>query len=480
MFFPKSGKDGRAVAFAPASKYIFAMKTLGIILIVLLVTLGLALFGLQMFLTKGLTAALNQAVFPAVKTAYGLDMSITNASVHLLKGTVDLEGFSVRNLKGYQEPRLFSFDRCSLEVEMLSLLQRDPVVIRRAEVDGAVLVVERNQERRFNMKELADALRPVESAAPAPAAAGAPSEAARAPALEKPAPAPAVTAAAPAPPVPVHIRRLAIDTTVRYADSRHSKDYDLALRLTGSDLFTSPAEDHPDSLLVLRGSLIHDRDAFATDLNAILSPLTDPQNPTFNATGSILNIDAYFLADLLAKNDMSSGPFSIKPSITCAGGQLKGSRIDLVLSDLKIHGAQIGETVLKLPLGGTLQQPILDLPGALQSLFSEQAVNIGKAIGLQELKKELGAEADTTPSDVLMGAITNRVEEAAESPALQQLIRQVVPGTQPDNGTETNKPLGEAAGEALAEQLGKSVKELENNEAVKESLKKLGTRLFGD
>ncbi len=442
------------------------MKTLGIILAVLLIIVALLGVGLQLFLNKGLTAALNQGVFPVVESMYGLDMSIENASVSLFKGRAELEGFSVRNLKGYAEPQFFTFDRCIFDLEMLSLLKRDPIVIKLAEVSGAMLVVERNRERKFNVKELADALRPVESAdlssealAKKEPPAAAPEEKAPVPVLEEKAPPPEEPAAAQVPPVPVHIRRVAVDITVKYADTKRDKEYDLSLRLTGSDLFTVPAKEQPESLLVLRGSMTHDQDAFVTDLNAILSPLTDPDSPTFNATGSILDIDAEFLADLLKKNDMESGPFSIKPSITCADGQLRGSRIDLVLSDLKIYGAEIGETVLKLPLGGTLKQPVFDLPAALQSLFSESSVEIGKAIGLRELKKELGVEE--------------------ESPALQQLIQQVVPGAQSTNNATTNQTLGEAAGEALAEQLGKSVKELENNEAVKESLKKLGTSLFG-
>jgi len=453
------------------------MKTFGIILVVLLVIVALLGVGLQIFLTKGLPAALNQGVFPAVKSMYGLDMSVENASVNLFKGEATLEGFSVRNLKGYEEPLFFSFNNCLFDLEMMSLIKRDPIIIKLAEVDGATLVIERNQERNFNVKELADALRPVESTSEPTAA---PTETtAPAPVLEEKAPAPEEPAIAQVPPVPVHIRRTAIDVTVKYADTKREKEYDLTLRLTGSDLFTVPAEGQPDSLLVLRGALTHDQDAFVTDLNAILSPLTDPQNPTFNATGSILDIDADVLGDLLKKNDMESGPLSIKPSITCANGQLRGSRIDLVLSDLKIYGAEIGETVLKLPLGGTLKQPVFDLGGALASLFSEQSVKIGKAIGLQELKKELGVDTGAAPDDVLMGQLTNRVEEIAESPALQQLIQQVVPGAQPTNSSTTNKPLGEAVGEALSEQLGKSVKELQDNEAVKESLKKLGTSLFG-
>jgi hypothetical protein len=450
------------------------MKILSIILAVLLTVVLLLGVGLQMFLTKGLTTALNQNVFPAVKSMYGLDMSITNASVNLLKGTAELDGFAVRNLKGYEEPYLLTFDKCLLEVEMLSLIKRDPVVIKLAKADGAILVIERNEEKRFNVKELADALKPVESAeAPAPKTPSQPSESQTSPA---PQPEPSIKTAAK--PIPVHIRRIAVNALIKYSDSRQKENYDLTLRLTGSDLFTVPSADQPSSLLVLRGSLAHKKTSFVTDLNAILEPLTDPKNPTFNATGSIVDIDSAILGNLLKKNDMESSSFSIKPSITCTKGQLKGSRFDVVLNDFKIYGTKIGDTTLKIPLNGSLKRPVLDLTGALQSLFSEQGLKIGKAVGLKELKKQLGVDTNATTREMLIGGLTNNVKEVAESPALQQLIEQVTPGSQ-TNAASTNQPLGESIGEALSEQLGKNIKELKDNDAVKESLKSLGNSLFG-
>ena len=460
------------------------MKTLGIIFAVLLVIAALLVAGLQMFLTKGLTTALNQGVFPAVKAMYGLEMGITNASVNLLKGTAELDGFTVRNLKGYEEPYLLTFDRCLLEVEMMSLLKRDPVVIKTVEALGATLVIEQNREKKLNIQELADALKPVESAqVPPPAEPSDPP-----PAPDRPdAPPPAEPAAELVKPVPVHIRRIAVDALVKCINLDWVGDIDLNLRLTGSDLFTVPAKGQPNSLLVLRGSLAKDETAFATDLNAILQPLTDLQNPSFNATGSILDVQSPYLRNLLKKNDMESSSFSIDPSITCSEGRLRGSRIDLILKKLKIFGTDIGDTTLKLPLNGTLQAPSLDITGAFQSLFSEESLKIGKTIGLRELRKglskELGVDATATPQQMLMQGLTNQVKEVNESPALQELIQQIIPGARTTNSVSTNtvatnRPLGETVGDALSERLGKSVKELEGNEAVKETLKSLGSGFF--
>ena len=455
------------------------MKIFGTILAGLLVIIVLLGVGLQMFLTKGLTTVLNQNVFPSVKSMYGLDMSITNASVNLLKGTAELDGFTVRNLKGYDEPYLLTFDKCLLEVEMMSLLKRDPVIIKLAEAKGATLVIEQNKEQMINVKELADSLKPVESASASTNQIPAQSAPSTQPQTVRQEPAPSAKPASK--PIPVQIRRIAVDAVVKCINIEYLGSADLKLRLTGSDLFTVPAAGQPNSLLVLRGSLSDDKEIFATDLNAILEPLTDPQNPTFNATGSVADIKIKKLQSLLKKNEMESSSFSIKPSITCIKGQLKGSRIDLVLNNLKIYGTEIGNTTLKLPLNGTIQNPVLDLTGALQSLFSEQAVKIGKTVGLKELKKELGkqlgVDANATTKEMLVGGLTNNVKEIADSPALQQLIGQVAPGT--NNTASTNQTLGETVGNVLSEQLGKNVKGLEDNQAVKDSLKSLGNSLFG-
>jgi len=430
------------------------MKTLRIILIVLLVIVALLGVGLQMFLTKGLTSALNDAVFPAVKSMYGLEMSIDNAAVNLFKGTATLQGFTVRNLKGYQEPMLLTFDTCRLEIEMMSLIKHDPIIIKLAEANGATLIVERNKERKFNVKELADALKPVESA-------GTPKATRPQPAKEK------VVL------LPVHIRRIAVDATVLYADTKRNRKIPLALRLTGSDLFTVPAEGQPNSLLVLRGTLANDKNSFVTDLNAIVEPLTDPANPTFNATGSVLDIDADFLQEFLSDNDMSSGPFSIKPSITCTQGNLKGSSLDITLADLKIYGSNIGDTTLTIPVSGTLLNRNYDITGAIQSLASKQSVGILKAIGM----KELGLSSTNKPGGLLMEGLTNNIKEVAGSPELQKLIQQIAPGAQTTNAATTNAPLKESLRNVLFEQLEKNVKEVKQSDT--EALKGLFNNLLG-
>lgn len=434
------------------------MKRLITTLAILLILIGLMGVGVQLFLTRGLTSTLNRGLFPAVETLYGVHMSITNASVNILKGTALLDGFSVRNLQGYQEPHLLRFDRCALDIDLMSLIRRDPIVIERAEISGAQLVIERNAERAVNVHQLAQAIQPFQSA----------------PADPTPDPdstsTPAPDAQPAAAPLPIHIRRSVVDLQVVYADSKRDRGQTLGLQLTASDLFSVPAVGQPQSLVVLRGALTDRNVSFVTDLNAVIDPLVDPAHPSFNASGSILNIDAALLEGLLGKNDMKSGPFSIRPSIRCQQGQLEGSSIQLELRDLEIYQAFIGETNIDLPVNGTLKKPVVDLSGVLRSLLSEQALDIGKTIGIGELKKELGLSPNQTPQQNLMGELTNRVEEIQESPALQKLIEKVIPGEGPDERAQTNQPIQETIGDALIEQLENNVKEIKDNEAIHDLL----------
>ena len=129
-----------------------------------------------------------------------------------------------------------------------------------------------------------------------------------------------------------------------------------------------------------------------------------------------------------------------------------------MLSDLTIYGAEIGETTLPLQLEGTLKKPWIDLTAALQALFSEQSASIIKAIGL----KELNIDSSAKPGDMLIQGLTNRVDEISGSPELQNLIRQVVPGSQTPNGAATNQSsIKETLGNVLFEQLEKNVNEVD-------------------
>lgn len=409
-----------------------AKPILLIMLVLILILLG---FGAQIFLTRGLTSVLNDTVFPELQARYGLDAGIETAEIQLLKGQAVVTGLTVKNPGNYEKPVLLSTDRCLIQVEWKSLIKRNPIIVKLVQINGAALTVERNQEHDINVKELSDRIRnpqTAETAAPGEE----PVAAETRPEPETHQPAPAEKARA----VAVQFRRIELDGTLLYTDRVINRDYPMAFELTGSNLFTVPAPGQPSALLTLRGARTDDPTAFETDLNAFIEPLTDLENPTFNATGSIKNIDPQLIEKLLRKNNMKSGAFSVKPSVACKQGRLDGSSVDVMLDDVEYQNTKIGNTTLHVPVGGTLQNRTYDLTAALQSLFSENAGNILKAI----MKKE---------------------DKPSGKPA----------------GSEPAQPAKEeSVSDQLINQLGDSVKEVDENPELKKSLRELSNSLFGE
>ena len=394
------------------------MKIFHIVLIVLLVMLGLLGFGLQRFLTEGLTASLNNTVFPAIQSETGLDVSVESAAINLLTGGIEVDGLSIRNLPGYEKPVLLSAESIRLNFELRSFLKRDPIVLRSAKAQGVVLNIERNPAGKINVRELVSTFQTLEKPGVQTVA-----ELTEDLPVEEKIPLAAVGATGQ---FPVHIRRLILEGTVRYADASLEREYPLDLRLSATDLFTVPAAGQPDSLLVLRGALADDPAAFETDLNAIVKPLTDPANPSFNTSGTIRRIDVALIQKLLNKNDMKCSAFSIDPSITCKQGRLPGSRVDVVLNDFELYNTALGDTSLKLPLNGTLKQPLFDYTLALQSLFSSQSINIIQTLAKKELQTHsTNATPDQTLGDLLSEQLDKNMKKD-DADALKGLLNNLL------------------------------------------------------
>ncbi len=410
------------------------MNAKPILLIVLVLVLILLGFGAQIFLTRGLTSVLNETVFPKLKAQYGLDAGIENAEVHLLKGQAVVTGLTVMNPTNYVKPVLLSAERCTVRIEWKSLLKRNPIVVKQVLISGAELTVERNKEHDINVRDLSDILRhPPKTKAPDGVAQPAPQESR-----------PAAAASKKSKPVSVQFLRIEADGTLLYTDRVLKNKYPLRFELAGNNLFTVPQQGQPSTLITLRGSLADDPSVFETDLSAFIEPLTDLENPTFNATGSIKNIDPKLIEKLLRKNDLKSGPFSVHPSVACREGRLDGSSVDLMLTSLEYQNTKIGDTTLHVPVAGTLQNRTYDLTTALQSLFSNNAGNILKAL----MKKEVSPKK--SPSD-----------KPQDSPAAEP-------------------QADESASDLLVDKLGKSVKEIDDNPELKKSLRELSNSLFGD
>ena len=282
------------------------MNAKPILLFVLLVILILLGFGTQVFLTRTLNDQLTRRVIPEIEAKYGLIASYDTATLDLLKRRVDLGGLTVRNPDGFRNPTLLTADNCSVIVELKSLIKRAPLIIKRVQVDGATLTIERNKERLINVQEISgSAGHPLLQKRPtgAPTAMKQPETA-----LEK-----VRTAIQKKSGKAIQFRRIEMNGAILYDDRARSQDYLFNVELAANNLFTVPATNQPSTLVTLRGALASNPDEFATDLNAFIEPLTHLETPTFNATGSIENIDPELIKKELRKNKWKAAHFQSNP-----------------------------------------------------------------------------------------------------------------------------------------------------------------------
>jgi hypothetical protein len=433
------------------------MKILRNLLIVVLVLLVLAGVGLQMFLSKGLTEFVAGQILPKVEAEYGVEVSVENVSVNLLAAKAVAKGVRVGNPAGFTTPHLLTADSCSVTLELMSLLKRDPLVVNSIKLEGLDLQVERNKAGQINLTELTGQkiqLRIPESLSEA-LSADRPIGTAHPDEFKEPVAVTTEPAEAAAKPtaqemIPVHIRRLLVDGQITYTDPIDALNLPMKLRLTASDLYSIPAENQPDSLVVLRGSHAEKSDTFVTDLQAFVKPLSNPTAPSFTLSGTLNGIDASLVQKVLGAERMTSGPVSVNPSVTSKNGQLAGSIVQLVIQDLVIRNIAFGDTTLDVPLIGTIQNPQPDYTKALRDLYVNQ------------------------PKQILKGV----AQKLLEVPQLQEGTN--LTGQASSNEVENVPTEPKDLGDVLVEQLEDNVKELQGNEELKNTIKNLSNTLFGD
>ena len=418
------------------------MNAKSIILIILVLVLILLGFGAQIFATRALNNVLNKRVIPEIKEQYGLDVSFKSAEVNLLKRRADLSGILVRNPIGFQNPTLLSIHHGRVAINLKSLIQRNPIIIDMIQLNGVEMDIERNKDRQVNVRDFSEI-----------AAVQAPTENQTSPVAEQPTGTREFhrSAKKEAQPISLHFRRIEAEGAVIYTDRILRKKYQMNLELSAKNIFTAPEAGQLSTLITLRGGAADDPSRFATDLSVFMSPLTNLERPTFNATGSVENMDPALIEELLSKNDLNSGSFSVRPSIACKHGQLDGSSIGVALNDVEYNGTPIGSPILSIPVKGSLwalSLQSIDLTGALQSLLSDNAGSILKAVLQKNSKPKSRKLQDIKPTDKNTPADTPKEEKKT--------------------------------GDLLVDKLGSKVKEIDESEETKQLLRELGNSLFGD
>lgn len=465
------------------------MKTTFKILGALLALGAVALLGLHLFLRFGLTQAMNETVLPRIKSDYGLDVAVGGLSLNLPAGTLSLKDVQIRNPEGFVLENLATVGRVEVKLDLLSLLGQDPIVVKNVDVERLRINLVRNEHGEFNVLALRETLSP-----PAAAKGKGVQVPPQAPSREaKPGGRP--TAPAPQPetrevgPLPeVLLENLAFRAKLHYLDFKlNNLDLTLDLALTGENLSTLRGADAPWGALLLWGSVGSERSRFVTDLRAKVAPLLDPQNPSFDLKGKVMEIDPRILGKVFEKLGIRSDPFGIEPEIHCRDGAFKDSFLRLELKQVELGGkvskhlggpATIGTLRVSVPLGGTLQSPRFDVQEALASAVADNAHEVVSSLlsGVVAQKAGVTNGVSSNLTDAAVEVAADKVKKIGKSEATQKELAELAKSL----GGETNSAATSAPpSDVLIDVLGEHVDEIGENEELKKELKGIGHLLFG-
>ncbi|HSR87486.1 MAG TPA: hypothetical protein VLL07_00915, partial [Pontiella sp.] len=321
-------------------------------------------------------------------------------SINLAGGRLLLKDVSVRNPEGFALEDLAAADRIEVVVDIPSLIRQKPLRVKKIELRNAVVNAVRNRQGVLNFDALQERL----PAAPQPPVSKqpGPETGSRQPPAGEPAPAPEK----PKPLPEVLVETLQCTARLRYLDMNYeSLDLVLELQLDGQELSSRRDPEAPWGAVALTGSLGSDRTRFVTDLDLKLAPVTEPESPSFDLTGRILEIDPRIMQKAYERLGIRSAPFGFDPLLHCRNGAFERSRVVLSLTDIELEDklsrrlggmSSIDSLKFVVPVEGTLQAPEVDVQRALMSAIGGNTQSILDSLirGAAEEAAPDGAEDD--------------------------------------------------------------------------------------
>ncbi len=301
-------------------KVIASVFTLGFVILTLL----------HIFLQYGLTKTLRNVVLPRIRQEAGIDVQVGRLSINVAGGRLYLKNVSIRNPEGFALENLPSVDRIEVLVDVPSLFRQKPLRVKKVELRNAVVNVVRNRDGELNFNALQERLT-TPPKQPAPSRQPLPESGGREPPTEHPAP--------DSKPLPeVLIETLQCGAKLRYLDMNYeSLDLTLVLEVDGQGLSTQRDPATPWGRMLLNGSLGEDGTRFVTDLDLQLAPVTDPQSPSFDLTGRIMEIDPRIMQEAYSRLGIRSAPFGFDPQLHCRKGAFERSKVALNLTDIQLE-----------------------------------------------------------------------------------------------------------------------------------------------
>ncbi|MDH3982118.1 MAG: hypothetical protein OES84_04370 [Kiritimatiellaceae bacterium] len=393
----------------------------------------------HLVLLYGLTSAMREVVLPQVKEETGLDVQVGRLSINAASGLLFLNHVEVKNPQGFLLENLLEIERLELELDIPSLFKKKPYRVKNVELQSGQINIVRDLDGDINIDQLrrekpkagpsSDEKKPVAKDGKPPSGKG--------PKAGKPAPS--------KPPKPwpeVLIEKLLCHVSIRYVDMKLEQlDLSLIAKVEGGGLSSLHDPDAPWSDLSLLGALESDRTRFVTDLDLKLAPLAEAQEPSFDLTGKMLEIDPRLMGEIYESLNVRSDPFGINPDFHCRFGQFHKSQVGIVLRNIQFKDGLIRDLVglgaidslrLVVPVEGTLKKPLIDVEEAFESSVRNNAGTILDAFRKRPAQKDLAtgdASVKNTPSsidtDAVVDLLGDEIKDLAEDEELKEDLKEL-------------------------------------------------------
>ena len=329
-------------------------------------TLLIAIFIIYILFMFTLNGILTTWVYPSVEKQTSVQIQSSSASYNPVSGWMRVSNIKIANSSNFEEPNLAVIPVFELKLKPASLFGRGPIVIERTRIDQGIVNLIRNKQGVLNVQEIQQNL----------TSSGEMSEI-------KVVPLPAVKD--PKEPIEILVNIFEINSDIRYVDHQ-MPDLNVLMHMAVSGEQLSTVPSHEWGSIQIMGELLSDRSSFNTQISMRMAPITNPQKPSFDLEGRVLEIDPRLIAKASDKLGIKMAPFGVDPRIVCRAGQLDGSEVAIRLHavTLSISGniTKVHQVQFAAPLSGTLQNPAFDLTMTFREAVGGNTASIlSSAIG---------------------------------------------------------------------------------------------------
>ncbi len=329
-------------------------------------TLLIAIFIIYILFMFTLNGILTTWVYPSVEKQTSVQIQSSSASYNPVSGWMRVSNIKIANSSNFEEPNLAVIPVFELKLKPASLFGRGPIVIERTRIDQGIVNLIRNKQGVLNVQEIQQNL----------TSSGEMSEikVVLLPAVKDP-----------KEPIEILVNIFEINSDIRYVDHQ-MPDLNVLMHMAVSGEQLSTVPSHEWGSIQIMGELLSDRSSFNTQISMRMAPITNPQKPSFDLEGRVLEIDPRLIAKASDKLGIKMAPFGVDPRIVCRAGQLDGSEVAIRLHDVifSIGGniTKVNQLQFAVPLSGTLQNPTFDLTMVFREAVGGNTASIlSSAIG---------------------------------------------------------------------------------------------------